>query len=81
MMTRGISLAQWFEDKLPLGSLLEALNDEYPPMRESILDTLSQTPSRVPVEPIVARLTDTTFYVQCGGHDIFSPRKSPLRDF
>jgi HEAT repeat protein len=34
-------------------------------VRENILDALSLVPLRIPVEPIAAALTDSTYYVRC----------------
>jgi len=62
---RCISLLEWFGDQVPLEPLLQALNDEYPPVRENILDALSKVPLRIPVEPVASALTDATFYVRC----------------
>lgn len=67
-----ISLAQWFKDKLPLGPLFEALNDEYSPVRENILDSLGKVPLCIPVEPVAAALTDSTYYVRCAALETLS---------
>jgi len=60
-----ISLLERFGDQVPLEPLLQALNDEYPPVRENLLDALGKVPLRIPVEPVAAALTDSTFYVRC----------------
>jgi len=60
-----ISLLERFGDQIPLEPLLQALSDEYPPVRENILDALGKVPLRLPVEPVTAALTDATFYVRC----------------
>jgi len=60
-----ISLLEWWGDQLPLEPLLQVLSDEYPPVRENLLDALSKVPLRIPVEPIAAALTDSTYYVRC----------------
>ena len=60
-----ISLMGWFGGQLPVEPLLSALHDEYPPVRENILDALGKVPLRIPVEPVAAALTDATYYVRC----------------
>src|SRR5579872_2697650 len=60
-----ISLVEWFGDQIPLEPLLQALLDDYPAVRENILDALSKVPLRIPVEPVAAALTDSTYYVRC----------------
>ncbi|TMC15905.1 MAG: HEAT repeat domain-containing protein [Chloroflexi bacterium] len=59
-----ISLVEWFED-LPLEPLLEALGDEYPSVREDILDAFGKVPLRIPAEPVIAALSDPVNYVRC----------------
>jgi HEAT repeat protein len=60
-----IALLERFGDQISLEPLLQALNDEYPPVRENILDALGKIPLRIPVEPVAAALTDSTYYVRC----------------
>lgn len=60
-----ISLTERFGDQIPVEPLLQALSDDYPPVRENILDALGKVPLRIPVEPVAAALTDSTFYVRC----------------
>jgi HEAT repeat protein len=60
-----IRLLEWFGDQVPLEPLLQALRDEYPPVRENILDALGKAPLRIPVEPVGAALADSIFYVRC----------------
>ena len=60
-----IALLERFGDQVPLEPLLQTLNDEYPPVRENILDALGKIPFRIPVEPVAIALTDSTFYVRC----------------
>jgi HEAT repeat protein len=60
-----IALVERFGDQVPLEPLLQALSDEYPPVRENILDALGKVPLHIPVEPVAAALTDATFYVRC----------------
>jgi HEAT repeat protein len=57
-----ISLAERFGDQIPVEQLLSALHDEYPPVRENILDALGKIPLRIPVEPVAAALTDATCF-------------------
>src|SRR5436305_12253363 len=56
---------RWFGDQIPLEPLFQALSDEYPAVRENILDALGKVPLRIPVEPVAAALTDSTYYVRC----------------
>ncbi len=67
-----IRLLELFGDQIPLDPLLEALSDEYPPVRENILDALGKVPLRIPVEPVAAALTDSTFYVRCAALETLS---------
>jgi HEAT repeat protein len=60
-----ISLVEWFGDQIPLEPLLEVLHDEYPAVREGVLDALGNAPHRAPVEEVVAALTDPVHYVRC----------------
>jgi HEAT repeat protein len=60
-----ISLLEWFGDQIPLEPLFQSLCDEYPAVRENILDALGKVPLRIPVEPVAAALTDGTYYVRC----------------
>jgi HEAT repeat protein len=60
-----ISLMKWFGNQIPVEPLLSALHDEYPPVRENILDALGKISLRIPVEPVAAALTDATYYVRC----------------
>lgn len=43
--------------------MLQGLGDEYATVRENALDTLAQMPLRVPVEPVIAALSDLIFSV------------------
>ena len=67
-----IRLLEWFGDQIPLEPLLQALFDEYPPVRENMLDALGKVPLRIPVEPVAAALTDSTFYVRCAALETLS---------
>jgi HEAT repeat protein len=67
-----IRLLEWFGDQIPLEPLLQALRDEYPPVRENILDALGKVPLRIPVEPVAAALADSTFYVRCAALETLS---------
>ncbi|BCL79174.1 hypothetical protein ccbrp13_16390 [Ktedonobacteria bacterium brp13] len=67
-----ISLVELFGDQIPLEPLLEALRDEYPPVRENILGALGKIPLRIPVEPVAAALTDSTYYVRCAALETLS---------
>jgi len=67
-----ISLLERFGDQIPLEPLLQSLNDEYPPVRENILDAWGKIPLRIPVEPVAAALTDSTFYVRCAALETLS---------
>jgi HEAT repeat protein len=60
-----IRLLELFGDQIPLEPLFQALSDEYPPVRENILDALGKVPLRIPVEPVATALTDSTYYVRC----------------
>jgi HEAT repeat protein len=60
-----ISLVEWFGDQIPLEPLVQALSDDYPAVREDLLDALGKAPARAPVEPVVAALTDPIYYVRC----------------
>jgi HEAT repeat protein len=60
-----ISLIEWFGDQIPLEPLLALLHDEYPAIREDVLDALGKAPHRAPVEPVIAALTDPVPYVRC----------------
>jgi HEAT repeat protein len=67
-----IRFLEWFGDQIPLDPLLQALFDEYPPVRENILDALGKVPLRIPVEPVAAALTDSTYYVRCAALETLS---------
>jgi len=67
-----ISLLEMFGDQIPLEPLLEALKDEYPPVRENMLDAFGKIPLRIPVEPVAAALTDSTYYVRCAALETLS---------
>jgi len=67
-----IRLLEWFGDQIPLEPLLQALSDEYPPVRENILDALGKVSLRIPVEPVAAALTDSMFYVRCAALETLS---------
>ena len=67
-----IALAEQRGGQLPPGSLLQALGDEYPPVRENILDALGKVPLHIPVEPVAAALTDATYYVRCAALETLS---------
>ncbi len=67
-----ISLLERFGDQVPLEPLLQALSDEYPPVRENLLDALGKVPLRIPVEPVAAALTDATYYVRCAALETLS---------
>jgi len=67
-----ISLVEWFGDQIPLEPLLQALNDEYPVVRENILDAFGKVPLHIPVEPVAAALTDSTYYVRCAALETLS---------
>ena len=67
-----ISLLEWFGDQIPLVPLLQSLCDEYPPVRENILDALGKVPLRIPVEPVAKALSDETFYVRCAALETLS---------
>lgn len=60
-----IHLVEWFGDKIPLEPLVQALGDDYPSVRENILDALGKASTRAPIEPIIAALTDSVHYVRC----------------
>jgi HEAT repeat protein len=51
---------------------MEALKDEYPPVRENMLDAFGKIPLRIPVEPVAAALTDSTYYVRCAALETLS---------
>jgi len=67
-----ISLTERFGGQIPLEPLLQALGDKYPPVRENILDALGKVPLHIPVEPVAAALTDSTFYVRCAALETLS---------
>jgi HEAT repeat protein len=67
-----ISLMEWFGNQIPVEPLLSALSDEYPSVRENILDALGKVPLRIPVEPVAAALTNATFYVRCAALETLS---------
>lgn len=60
-----IQLVEWFGDKIPLEPLVQALGDDYPSVRENILDALGKAPTRAPIELITVALTDSVHYVRC----------------
>ena len=66
-----MSLVEWFGD-LSLEPLLEALHDEYPAVREDILDAFGKIPLRIPVEPVIAALSDPVHYVRCAALETLS---------
>src|SRR5712692_8774743 len=51
---------------------MEALKDEYPPVRENMLDAFGKILLRIPVEPVAAALTDSTYYVRCAALETLS---------
>jgi len=60
-----MSLVEWFPDQIPLELLLQSLHDEYAAVREDVLDAFGKIPLRIPVEPVIAALTDPVSYVRC----------------
>ena len=70
-------LVEWLGEQIPLEPLVQALGDEYPPVREDLLDALGKAPSRAPVEAIVAALADSNYCVRCAAVEtlgFMSPR-------
>src|SRR5260370_20352743 len=60
-----MSLVEWFPDQIPLELLLQSLHDESAAVREDVLDAFGKIPLRIPVEPVIAALTDPVHYVRC----------------
>ena len=67
-----IQLVERFGDQIPLEPLLQALNDDYPSVRENIVDALGKAPARAPLEPIIAALADPLYYVRCAALEALS---------
>src|SRR5258708_20996026 len=60
-----MSLVEWFPDQIPLYLLLQPLHAEYTAQLEDVLDAFGKIPLRIPVEPVIAALTDPVHYVRC----------------
>lgn len=58
-------LVEWQRELFPLDPLVQALGDEWAPVREDLLDALGKAPERAPVEPVVAALADSNYCVRC----------------
>ena len=65
MANHNLPLRPWFPDQIPLELLLQSLHDEYAAVREDVLDAFGKIPLRIPVEPVIAALTDPVHYVRC----------------
>ena len=67
-----IQLVERFGDQVPLQPLLQVLQDDFPSVRENIIDTLGKAPARAPLEPIIAALADPLYYVRCAAAETLS---------
>lgn len=67
-----IQLVERFGDQVPLEPLLQVLHDDFPSVRENVIDALGKAPARTPLEPIIAALTDPHSYVRCAAAETLS---------
>lgn len=67
-----IQLVERFGDQVPLEPLLQVLHDDFPSVRENVIDALGKAPTRAPLEPIIAALADPLYYVRCAAAESLS---------
>ena len=58
-----------FGDQIPLESLLQDLSDDYPAVRENLLDAFVKASRCASVEPIATALNDLFACVRCAAEE------------